>query len=151
MELRENLVVLLVLVALMVGNILLKRRRADRTPLEMAANLLADINRNQKLAGQVQFNLKVGKFSTGSWQRNQKKLDFLGEPLKANLASAFGIAAEFNRDIDLARKSKSAAYLSGLGVDKIREPLAKSKQGLEEWLRANAGKQPLFRRRGLFG
>lgn len=151
MELRENLVVLLVLVALMVGNILLKRRRADRTPMEAAANLLADINRNQKLANDFQFNLKVKKFSIGSWQRNQKKMDFLDEPLKANLASAFSMAAEFNRDIDLARKSKSSAYLSGLGVDKIREPLVKSKQGLEEWFRANAGKQPPFRRRGLFG
>ncbi len=151
MEFSQNLVILLVVVALMVGNILLKRRRADRTPLEMAANLLADINRNQKLVNDFQFNLKVKKFSIGSWQRNQKKMDFLDEPLKANLASAFSMTAEFNRDIDLARKNKSAAYLSGLGVDKIREPLAKSKQGLEEWLRANAGKQPPFRRRGLFG
>jgi len=147
-EMGTNLLVILAIIALLAFNIFLKRRRGERTPLEVAMSLLSEINLNQKLAEVFQFHLKVTKFKTGSWKRNKTKLDFLDQSLQTTLADAFSMAERFNQDIDAAKKHKSATYLSGINVDKLKEPLAKSKQGLEEWLQANMGTQQLAGRRG---
>jgi len=147
-EIGTNAFVILAIIALLVFNIFLKRRRGERTPLEIAVSLLSEVNLNQKLVEVFQFHLRVTKFKTGSWKRNKTKLDFLDQPLQTALADAFSMAERFNQDIDAAKKHKSTTYLSGIGVDKLKEPLAKSKQGLEEWLQANMGTQQLSGRRG---
>ncbi len=151
-EIGTNYLVILAIVVLLALNIFLKRRRAERTSPEIALGLLSEILSNQKLAEDFQFHLKVGKFKTVSWNRNKTKLDFLDQSLCTALDDAFSMADRFNQDIDAAMKHKSVTYLSGIDVDKLKEPLAKSKQGLEEWLQANMGTQPLSGRRGcLFG
>jgi hypothetical protein len=59
---------------------------------------------------------------------------------------------EFNREIDAAKKYKSSSYLANIEVDKLRESLTRSKQGLEEWFAANKDKKGLMpKRRSLFG
>ena len=151
-EMSNNLLVILAIVVLLVFNIFLRRRRGEKTPLEVAFSLLSEIHQNQKLVESFQFNLKVRKFKTGSWQRNKSKVDFLGQSLQTTLANAFSMAEGFNQDIDAAKKQKSTSYLSGINVDKLKEPLAKSRQELEEWLQANMEKQQQApRRRGLLG
>ena len=147
-EIGTNILVILAIVALLVLNIFLRRRRGERTPLERAFSLLSEINSNQKLVEDFQFHLKVKKFKTGSWKRNKDKVDFLDQSLQTSLADAFGMAGEFNQAIEAANKYKSTTYLSSINAEKLREPLAKSKQGLEEWLRANMTTQPLSGRRG---
>ena len=147
-EIGTNGIVILAIVALLVLNIFLRKRRGEKTPLEIAMGLLMDVSRNQKLAEDFQFNLKVNKFKTGSWKRNSNKIDFLDQSLQNTLASAFSMAEQFNQDIDAAKKHKSTTYLSGIAADKLKEPLAKSRQGLEEWLQANVGTQPMSGRKG---
>ncbi len=57
--------------------------------------------------------------------------------LYSTLVDAYEIAKEFNREIDMAKKYKSTSYLVGLRVERLREPLERSKQGLQEWLDLN--------------
>jgi hypothetical protein len=144
----KNLLVILVIVVLLVLNVFLRRRRGERTPFEVALSLLSEINRNQKLADEFEFQMKVKKFRTGSWKRNKNKLDFLDQSLHTTIDEAFDTAEGFNQNIDDAKKHRSTIYLSGINVANLKEPLTKSKQGLEEWLRANMDKQQSAGRRG---
>ena len=147
-ETGANVLVILAIVALLVFNIFLKRRRGEKTPVEMAVSLLTEINRNQMLAEAFRFELNVSKFKTGSWKRNKDKLDFLDHWLRTAIDESFSMAESFNQEIAAAKKSKSTSYLSGINVAKLKESLSKSKQGLEEWLQVNMQSQPLSRRRG---
>ncbi len=147
-ETGANAVVIIAIVALLILNIFLKRRRGEKTPVEMAVSLLSEINRNQTLAEEFRFELSVSKFQTGSWKRNKDKLDFLDHVLRSAIDESFSMAEGFNQEIAAAKRSKSTSYLSGINAAKLKEPLAKSKQGLEEWLQANMQSQPLAKRRG---
>ena len=136
-------------IAFLIGiNLFLKSRHQARTPAEMVSSLLSEINHNQKLAEDFQFHLNVKKFKTESWKISKTKADFLGQSLLTTLDTAFGMAEGFNRDIDTAKKCKSTSYLAIISVDKLKELLAQSKQGLEEWLQANVEKPQLARRQG---
>jgi len=135
-----------------VMNILLRRRRGEKVPNEIVLALLSDVRHNQMIVDSFRFNSQAKKFKTGSWKRNQTKLGFLDQDLQTTLAQAFSIAEEFNKDVDAARKYKSASYLANVNVSRLSKPLAESKRGLEGWLQANMGKQDMLpRRRGLFG
>lgn len=137
-ELVDKFFPIIGIVLLVVVNIFLRKRRAERTPAEITARLLSDISYNHSLAENFQFNPKVGKFRTGGWQRNLNKIDFLDSALQSLLASTFSMTESANRDIDASRKYKIASYLSGIDVRKLKEYIAKSKLGLEEWVQANA-------------
>ena len=69
------------------------------------------------------------------------KLDYIDPTLYSNLAGAYEIADAFNREIDSAKKYKSSSYVASIDVSRLREPLAKSKQGLEGWIEANKGQK----------
>ena len=151
-ELGKNLTVIIPLILLIVFQIFFRRRRAERTPQEIVTSLLTEINQNQQLMEAFLVNWQVKKFKTGSWQRNKNRLNFLDQSVQTALADAFDLAEDFNRQMASAKKHKSASYLANINMEKLREPLARSRQGLEEWLQANAGQQGLpTQRRGLFG
>ena len=71
-------------------------------------------------------------------------MNYIDSGLRYTLADAYETAEEFNREIVAAKKHKSASYLAGIQVDRLRKPLGSSKQGLEEWLALNQsrGKSP---------
>lgn len=114
----------------------------------MVRSLLSEINYNQKLMEAFLFQWQAKKFKTGSWGKNRDKMDYIDQDLHTTLASAYEIAGEFNREIETAKKHKSASYLVGIQVDRLKEPLAKSRQGLEEWLQLNKGKKELVKQGG---
>jgi len=130
-------IILIPLVLLIVFNLFFRRRKAEKTPPEIAMGLLSEVAINQQIAEAFLQKSQVSKFRTGSWQRNREKLDFLGQKLKDELAKAFSMAEEFNRAMDATRKFKSSSYLEGIPVDRLKESLAQSRQGLEEWFEAN--------------
>ena len=114
-------------------------------------SFISEIALNQQIVESLRHNSQVKRYRTYSWQRNKDKLDFLGLELQNTLAKAFGMAEEFNREIDAARKYKSSSYLVGIPANKLREPFAKGRQGLEEWFQSNSGQaQVAPRRSGLF-
>ena len=151
-ELGKNLTIIIPLILLIVFQIFFRRRRAERTPQEIVTSLLTEINQNQQLMEAFLVNWQVKKFKTDSWQRNKNRLNFLDQSVQTALADAFDLSEDFNRQMASAKKHKSASYLANINMEKLREPLARSRQGLEDWLQAKAGQQRLpTRRGGLFG
>ncbi len=151
-DLGKNLTVILPLILLIIFQIFFRKRRAERTVPEIVSSLLAEINQNQQLMEAFLVKWQARKFKTGSWQRNKNRLDFLDQSVQTALADAFDLAEDFNRQIASAKKHKSASYLANINVDRLKEPLTRSRQGLEKWLQANADQKGLpTQRRGLFG
>jgi hypothetical protein len=135
-----------------VVNVIFKKQREQKRQLAVVRSLLSEINYNQKLMEAFSLQWQAKKFKTGNWKRNKDKLDYIDQSLHATLAGAYEIADEFNREIEVAKKHKSASYLASIDVGRLNEPLAKGKQGLEEWLKANTGnKEPLPRQHSLSG
>ena len=143
-DLGKNLTVLIPLILIILFQVFLKKRKGEKTPLEIVGSLLLEINQNQKLMEAFLFQWQAKKFSTGSWQRNKNRLDFLAQSLQTALSDAFSLAEDFNRQIDNAKKYKSSSYLANVNVEKLREPLTRSKQGLEAWLQSNSDKEELL-------
>jgi len=133
----RNLIVLIPLILLILFQIFFKKRRKEGTPPEIASSLLMDISLNQQIAEEFIQGHPAKKFETSSWQRNKNKLDFLDRELLVTLEKTFNMAEEFNREINAARRLKTLSYLVGIPADKLKEPLARSRQGLEQWLQSN--------------
>ncbi len=143
-EIGKFLSYLAPVIILILVNVFFKKNQEQKRRLAVVRSLLSEINYNQKLMESFSLRWQAKKFKTGSWKRNRDKMDYIDQSLHATLASAHEIADEFNREIDAAKKHKSASYLASIQVDRLREPLAKSKQGLEEWLQLNKGrKEPI--------
>ncbi len=131
-------------ILIMIGLILLcislwRRKKPVATNRETALRLLFEVKLNLGLAGVFRHDWGVRKFETVDWRRCNTKLDFLAQPVRAALTDAFVMAEDFNRQIGAAKKNKSVSYLYNIDVGKLKEPLARSKQGIEEWLLANGG------------
>jgi hypothetical protein len=126
------------LIIIIVLSFVMRRRRPmEKTPQDIASSLLMDVMGNQKILETFSTRKRPQKLRLGSWQRNHEKLDFLDESLRKNLANAFSMAEDFNLRIDSAKMYKSDSYLFGVNIDRLEEPLTKSREGLEAWLRAN--------------
>ena len=131
----------------LVVNIFFRKQQEQKRRLEVVKGLLSEIDYNQKLMEAFSFQLQTKKFKTGNWKKNKDKMDYIDQSLHATLAGAYEIAEDFNQEIATAQKYKSASYLAGIRTDRLREPLAKSKQGLEEWLQLNKGKEKILKGR----
>lgn len=122
-------------------NVFFRKRQGQKRRLGVVRSLLSEINYNQKLMEAFLFQWQAKKFKTGNWKRNRDKMDYIDQGLHTTLAGAYEIAEEFNKEIDAAKKHKSASYMASIQVDRLKEPLANSKQGLEEWLQLNEGRK----------
>ena len=147
-----NVVLAILIVLLIVANVFFRKRRSEKTPLGMVVGLLTDVHKSEKLIETFSFHWRSEKLRTGSWRRNKAKIDFLPIELQNTLSKAFEMSEDFNERIDAARKYGSDSYLAGIDVDKLKEPLAKGNQQLQEWLEENM-QNPEYapKRRGLFG
>jgi len=151
-ELGKNLPAIIPLVLLVLFQIFSRRRRTEKTHPEIVNSLLKEINQNQQLMEAFLVTWQTKKFKADSWQRNKNRLDFLDQHVHTALTDAYDMAEDFNREITSARKFKSSSYLSNINVDKLREPLARSRKGLEEWLNLNTGQaESADTKRSLFG
>ena len=126
-------------------NIFFRKQQEQKRQQQAVRGLLSEIDYNQKLMEAFLFNWQAKKFKAGAWKRNKDKMDYIDQSLRNILAGAYAIAEEFNAEIGAAKKHKSPGYLAGIQVDRLKEPLARSKQGLEEWLELNKRKKELPR------
>jgi hypothetical protein len=140
-EIGKILSYLAPVIILILVNVFFRKQQKAKRQQEEVRSLLSEINYNQKLMEAFLFQRQAKKFKAGSWKRNRDKMDYIDQDLHTTMASAYEIAGEFNREIEAAKKHKSTSYLAGIQVDRLREPLAKSRQGLEEWLQLNKGKK----------
>ena len=152
-DISENIPIIVMIAGLILLQFFLRRRRKPEiTHQEIAQNLLSEVRLNQALAETFNLRQKPKKFEAVSWQRNKNKRDFLAQSLQVALSDALTSIEDFNRQIEAAKKHKSASYMVNVDVGKIKEPLSKSKQGLEEWLLENVGtKESPPKYPGIFG
>jgi hypothetical protein len=120
-----------------VFNIFMRKQQEQKRRLEVVKGLIAEIDQNQKLMEAYLLQWQYKKFKTGHWKRYKDKLDYVDQSLRSTLVSTYEIADGLNREIETAKQQKSTSYLAGIRVDRLREPLAKSRQGLEEWYALN--------------
>jgi len=144
-EIGRGLATLVPVVIFLVINLLFRKQQAQKRRLTTMRSLVSEIDYNQKLVEAFSFRGQLKNFKTGTWKRNKGKLDYLAPDLQNALADAYGIAEGFNREIDAAKKHKSAGYLVNIQADRLSKPLARCQQGLEEWLQLNKGKEKIFR------
>ena len=136
-EIGRILAYLIPVAIFVIFNIFLRKQQEQKRRLGVVKGLIAEIDKNQKLMEAFLLQWQYKKFKTGHWQRNKDKLDYIDQGLRAKLASTYEIAEGFNKEIETAKQQKSTSYLAGIRVDKLREPLAESRQGLEEWYALN--------------
>ncbi len=144
-EIGSNLPVIIIAIALILFQFFMRRRRPkqENTSREIALSLLTEVARNLRQVETFHAKSRMGRFLLGSWSRNKNRLDFLGQELQSNLSDACMIAEDLNRQIEMAKKQKSPVYMATLDVEKLRSPLTRSKEGLEQWLVNNFGsKEP---------
>ena len=120
--------------AFVIINIFFRKQQQQKRRQQVVRSLLSEIDYNQKLMEAFLFKWQAKKFKTGTWKSNRGKMDYIDQSLHNTLAGAYEIAEQFNSEIDAAKKHKSSSYLAGIQVDRLKEPLARSKQGLKEWL-----------------
>ena len=120
-----------------VFNIVRRKQQEQKRRLGVVKTLIAEADHNRKLMEAFLIQWDYKKFKTSTWKRNKDKLDYIGQSLRATLAGTYEIVEGFNREIETAKQQKSVSYLAGIRVDKLRDPMAKSRQGLEEWYALN--------------
>jgi hypothetical protein len=108
----------------------------------MVQSLIYELRLNQALVDTFHLREKPRRFESTHWQLSKDKLGFLEEWLQNTLAEVFELVDEFNQEIKAAKKAKMLEQLN-IDVSKLKEPLAKSKKGLEDWLEENTGHREL--------
>ena len=152
MDLSQQWQIIIPIVILIVLTMVMRRRRpAEKTEAEIVGSLFMDVNENLRLVEKFSYERRPRKFKTDSWKRNSEKIGFLSQSLRDTLSEAFTMAEEFNRSIDAAKKQRANIYLTGVDAHKLEAPLTKSKEELEEWIRANMPLDTGAGRRGCMG
>ena len=142
-EIGKVLTYLAPIVFFLLFNVIFRKQQQQKGRLTVIKSLLSEIDYNQMLMDSFAIKMQIKKFKVATWKRNKDKMDYIDPSLHSMLAQTHEIAEEFNRQIDKAKQYKSTAYLAGMEVGRLRVPLARSKQGLEEWLEMNKDKKKL--------
>jgi hypothetical protein len=142
-EIGQVLSYLIPVVIFILFNVFFRKQQERKRQQQVVRSLISEIDYNQKLLEAFLYKWQAKKFKTGTWKANQAKMDYIDQGLRNTLAGAYEIAEQFNSEIEAAKKHRSASYLAGIQVDRLREPLAKSRQGLEEWLELNQRQKEL--------
>jgi len=140
-EIGKVLSYLVPLIIFILFNVVFKKHREKQRQLGVVKSLLSEIEYNSNLVDSFSMRSQMKNFKTATWKRNREKMDYIDQSLYSTLADAYEIADGFNREIDAAKKHKSASYIAGIDVSRLTKPLAKSKQGLKEWLELNKSKK----------
>ena len=129
--------IIIPLIALIAVSFIMRRRKSEKNPQEMVTSIILDLNMNQKIMDEFDYQKRPKKLKTGAWGRNEAKISFLGESLRSDLSKFFRMAEDFNQQVDSAKRLGSTIHLSGISVERMTEPLSKSREGLSEWLKVN--------------
>ena len=148
---RDWSIILLVILIIILVWLFTRRGRRDSPRLQVAIALIADVNDNLKILENHRIDpASTKKFRDRSWKAYQEKLDFMDASTSLAIKDCFTLISEVNEKIDIARRNKSPATLQELPLEKLRELLAKSKDGLVSWLRVNLQSE-MRTRHGPFG
>jgi len=140
-EIAKVLSYLIPIIIFILFNVVFKKQREKQRQLGVVKSLLSETEYNSNLVDSFSMRSQMKNFKTATWKRNRDKMDYIDQSLYSTLADAYEIADGFNREIDAAKKHESASYIAGINVSRLTKPLAKSKQGLKEWLELNKSKK----------
>ena len=147
-----NLPFILLAVALVVFQYLMRKRRGTQGPQQdVVQDLLGEVRLDFRLAEIFVFDYRAKQFMTTTWQINKSRLDFLDAKVLESVNGAFEMAVDINRQISEAKKHKSATYMTAIDIEKFKRLLAESQKGLEQWLLLKVGsKNPPLKTPGMF-
>jgi hypothetical protein len=138
-DLQSNLPFIILIVVLIVMTIVMRQRRSERSPVDIASALFMDLRTNLGIIETAGTHRRPRKLKVDSYLRNESKLEFLDDSLRRDLSTTFHLTEDYNRQVEAVKDYQQAGYMSIISVDKLKRSLINSQQGLEEWLRANAG------------
>jgi len=142
-------VVLSLLVVVMLFYFLRGRGGVRRRP-DIVQLILNDVKMDQALVQTFYILEKPRQFERNNWTLYKNNLGFLGASLNETLAMTFGMVEDINQEIKFAKKNKTSHQ--GIDVNKLAEPLAECRKGLEGWMMENLGTTELpLRRPSLIG
>jgi hypothetical protein len=136
--LGEKLLFVGVVVAFLFAFSLMRGRNPARARAEMVRTLLAEVRINIILVDTFDRQPVPHRFEVTGWQLHKKKAGFLDKTLRQDLSDSYETAADYNRRLKIARKSKPADPVP-LDHESMKAPLVRIKQGLEDWLLLNVG------------
>ena len=147
-----SLILFVAVIVLLIWFVLRGRKRGESPRLQVVIALIATVNDNLRIMETHRIDPRsTKKFRDGPWKSYGDRLDFLDAVTTAAMKESFTLISDFNAAIDSAKKDKNPAILQGLPLEKLKEPLAKSKEGLATWLRLNLQSEMQRSRRGPFG
>ena len=137
---NETLINILLGVALLAAlglNIYVRMRRQFKSPLGKAALIAMDLNRSNKSIETFGQTRGVPKLKTGNWRKQKDKVDFLPHEIRMELSDVFEMIDEVNASLGAAKRFHSDSYLAGIDVSKLKEPLARARANLQDWIQEN--------------
>ena len=140
-EIGKVLSYLIPVIMFILFNVVFRKHREQQRRQAVVKGLLSETDYNSKLVDSFSMQSQMKNFKTSTWKRNRDKMDYIDQSLYSTLADVYEIADGFNREIDAAKKHKSTSYIAGIDVSRLIKPLARSKQGLEEWIELNKSKK----------
>jgi hypothetical protein len=126
------------------------RRNPQKARTEVVRGLLTEFRINIILVETFELQPKQRKFTTTGWQLHKKKIGFLDKSVQDDLSKIYGIALDYNRRLQAAKKIKSAERVK-IDIEGMRELLPRIQTGLEDWLLANVGNIDESERPSMFG
>ncbi len=135
------LIIIIVLLAVVFTWIRLGAGSVRHRP-DLVQRLIYETRLNQALVETFHLREKPRKFEITVWKMSQNKIDFLEDSLRQTLINVFSTVEEFNEQIRAARKAKTFNQLN-IDANKLKEPLAESRKGLEDWLEDTTGQREL--------
>ena len=151
-NLGDNIIPIIIIVGLILLQVIIgRKRRGERTQQAIIQSLLLEVRVNQALVDTYYQRDKPKMFEVTSWQMYKNKLDFLSQSLQGTLSDAYMIIEDYNQQIKAAKRFKSTSYMVSVDINKLQEPLNKSREGLEQWLLSATGsKEPRQEYRSMF-
>lgn len=129
-----------------------RRRRRDQPRLTTALDAIQNVNEDMRILElHTADRQNTKKFRNGGLADADNRLNFLDAATLTAIKESYAITNEFNQRIDMAKKAKTPAILQDLPLDKLAEPLNKSKAGLVTWLKDNPQAEIISPRRSFLG
>jgi len=133
-----GLALILSMVIVFVAFSFLRGRGGVRHRPEVVQLVLFDVKLNQALLETFYQREKPRRFERTNWEINKNKLGFLSDSLRETLKTTFAMVEETNQDLKVIKKDKSRSHKE-LDVNRLTEPLARCREGLEGWLMDTIG------------
>jgi hypothetical protein len=134
-DISDNLPIIISIVVLILLQFFLRRKRSPETnQIGIIQNFISEVRLNLRLADIFNHSKAGKKFMDTSWHLYGSKLDFLDRDLQTDVSDTYMLIEDYNQQIASAKKFKSTSYLASIDIDRLKDLLTDTREGLEEWL-----------------